>query len=189
MAIPRREVAQTLASTFSKRGLNRKVRATLLRVRTRRECPDGNLRELMWESNTNRGIDREREREEKERDRERKNFCTKSPNLRYCWARSQNKDWANTRGKLAGCEPAYPQLETGRQAGGSQSRKGANSAPEMGFSTKLQAGSQLPTKSSWDPGQMTSSGSVAARSAPQKRHMAHLSQYTHKTKQLGQGRG
>jgi hypothetical protein len=28
-------------------GLNRKVRAALLRVRTRPECPEGNLRELM----------------------------------------------------------------------------------------------------------------------------------------------
>ena len=28
-------------------GLNRKVRAALLRVRARPECPEGNLRELM----------------------------------------------------------------------------------------------------------------------------------------------
>ena len=28
-------------------GLNREVRAALLRVRTRPECPEGNLRELM----------------------------------------------------------------------------------------------------------------------------------------------
>ena len=28
-------------------GLNRKVRAALLRVRTRPECPEGNLKELM----------------------------------------------------------------------------------------------------------------------------------------------
>ena len=41
------EVAQTLASATSKWGLNREARATLLRVRTRTECPEGNLKELM----------------------------------------------------------------------------------------------------------------------------------------------
>ena len=35
-----------LVSTTSKRGLNREARAALLRVRTRPECPEGNLREL-----------------------------------------------------------------------------------------------------------------------------------------------
>ena len=46
MAIPSREVAQTLTSATSKRGLNREVRAALLRVRTVTECPEDNLREL-----------------------------------------------------------------------------------------------------------------------------------------------
>ena len=41
-----REVAQMLASATSKRGLNRKARAALLRVRTRPECPEDSLREL-----------------------------------------------------------------------------------------------------------------------------------------------
>ena len=40
------EVAHTSAFTTSKRGLNREVRAALLRVRTRPECPEDNLREL-----------------------------------------------------------------------------------------------------------------------------------------------
>ena len=35
-----------LASATSKRGLNREVRAALLRVRTWPECLEGNLREL-----------------------------------------------------------------------------------------------------------------------------------------------
>ena len=48
-ATPSREVPQTLASTTSKQGLNREVWAALLRVRTRPECPEGNLRELMWD--------------------------------------------------------------------------------------------------------------------------------------------
>ena len=43
---PSREVAQTLASIISKRGLNREARAALLRVRTGPECPEDNLREL-----------------------------------------------------------------------------------------------------------------------------------------------
>ena len=47
MATPSREVAQMLASATSKWGLNREARATLLRVRTRTECPEGNLKELM----------------------------------------------------------------------------------------------------------------------------------------------
>ena len=43
---PSGEAALTLASTTSKWGLDREARATLLRVRTRPECPKGNLREL-----------------------------------------------------------------------------------------------------------------------------------------------
>ena len=46
MAIPSGKIAQTLASATSKRGMNREARAALLRVRTRPDCPEGNLREL-----------------------------------------------------------------------------------------------------------------------------------------------
>ena len=46
MATPSGEVAQTLMSATSKKGLNREARVALLRVRTRPECPEGNLREL-----------------------------------------------------------------------------------------------------------------------------------------------
>ena len=44
-----REVAQTLMFTTSELWLGREVRAAswILRVRTRPECPDDNLRELM----------------------------------------------------------------------------------------------------------------------------------------------
>ena len=111
--------SQHLASATSKQGLNRKVQAALLRVRTGPECLEGNLRELMWDS--------QRERK-KERDRE-------------------------TERELSHKKP------------GSQSRKGAIiSAPEMASSsTKLQAGSQLLTKTSWDSGWLTSTRRVAAR--------------------------
>ena len=46
MVTPSREAAQTPVSTTSKQGLDREARAALLRVRTRPECPKGNLREL-----------------------------------------------------------------------------------------------------------------------------------------------
>ena len=42
----RREAAQTPASATSKWGLGREARAALLRVRTRPEYPEDNLREL-----------------------------------------------------------------------------------------------------------------------------------------------
>ena len=43
---PSREEVQILAPTTSKQGLGKEARAALLRVRTRPECPKGNLREL-----------------------------------------------------------------------------------------------------------------------------------------------
>ena len=48
-ATPSREVAQTLASATSEQGLDRGawVALSVLRVRTRPECPEDNLRELM----------------------------------------------------------------------------------------------------------------------------------------------
>ena len=39
--------SQMLTSATSKGGLNREGRASLLRVRTRHECPEDNLKELM----------------------------------------------------------------------------------------------------------------------------------------------
>ena len=46
---PSREVAQTPAPTTSKQGLSREAWAasSVLRVRTRPECPEDNLREIM----------------------------------------------------------------------------------------------------------------------------------------------
>ena len=46
MATRRGEAVPRLASAASKRALDREVQAALLRVRTRPECPEGNLREL-----------------------------------------------------------------------------------------------------------------------------------------------
>ena len=49
----------------------------MLRVRTKPECPEDNLRELTLDSNPNCGIAREREKKKKKkkkRERERENF-------------------------------------------------------------------------------------------------------------------
>ena len=53
---PSREAGQTPAPATSKQGLSREAQAALLRVRTRPECPKGNLRELTWASKPDRGI-------------------------------------------------------------------------------------------------------------------------------------
>ena len=53
---PSGEAAQTPASSTSKRGLGREAQAALLRVRTGPECPEGNLRELTWDSKPHWGI-------------------------------------------------------------------------------------------------------------------------------------
>ena len=50
------------ASTTSKWGPNEEEWAAVLRVRTGPECPEGNRRELTWDSNLNCGIAREREK-------------------------------------------------------------------------------------------------------------------------------
>ena len=47
---PSGEAAQTSASATSKLGLGREAQAALLRVNTRPEFPEGNLRELTWYS-------------------------------------------------------------------------------------------------------------------------------------------
>ena len=72
---PSRAAAQTPASATSKRRLGREVRAILLRVRTGPECPEGNLRELTSDSKPDPEIA----------------TPAKSPKLRHCQARSQNK--------------------------------------------------------------------------------------------------
>jgi len=55
------------------------------------------------------------------------------------------------------------QGQRGRKAAARARRRGAISAPETVSFTKLGAGSQLLTKSSWDPGQLISARRVAVR--------------------------
>ena len=56
MVTPSQEAAQMPASATSKRGLGREAPAAWLRVRTVPECPEGNLRELTWDSKPDCGI-------------------------------------------------------------------------------------------------------------------------------------
>ena len=71
-------------------------------------------------------------------------------------------------------------------------RKGANSAPETASSSKLQAGSQLLTKSSWDPGRLVSVRKVTARDQHLRRDNSTPETVfplcTQDTEQLGLGR-
>ena len=55
-ATPSGEAVQTFTSTTSKQRLDREVQAALLRVRTRPQCPKGNLRELTRDNNPDFGI-------------------------------------------------------------------------------------------------------------------------------------
>ena len=127
-----------LISTISKSG---EVWAALLKVRTRPECPEGNLRELKWDSHPNCGISREQKK--KKNKEERENFPVKSSNLRHCWPDHRTKDWANTRGELAGCGPAHPPPEAGMQVGNSQRWKARGKlSPRDGI--PYQTASRLP---------------------------------------------
>ena len=53
---PSGEAVQTPASATNKQGLDREARAALLNVKTGPECPEGNLRELTWDSKPDCGI-------------------------------------------------------------------------------------------------------------------------------------
>ena len=98
MATPSGEVPQMLSSVTSKRRVNGEERAAFLRVRTRPECLEGNLRELTWD-NLNCYSQRERGKKKKKRE----NFLVKSPNLKHCQPAHRTKNCANTRGEIAGC--------------------------------------------------------------------------------------
>ena len=98
----------------------------------------------------------------------------KSSNLRHCQAA---KDWANTRGELAGSRLAHPPLEDGRQVGDSQSRKARGKlGPRDGI--PCQTASRLPVANQVFLGSWTvdiCQEGRSQRSAPQKRYTAHLS--------------
>ena len=84
--------------------------------------------------------------------------------LKCSLARSQNKGLSYTKRELAGCIQAFPCTE-GREAGRRQPElegEGQSWPQRLASSTKLWAGSQLLTISSWDPGQLISVRRVIA---------------------------
>ena len=86
-------------------------RAALLKVRTRPKCPEGNWRELLWDTNLNSGTAKEREK-------------INGPNTLPAVCRT--KGLSKSRGAS--------RLQTGPsppEAGDKGEGKGANSAPEM----------------------------------------------------------
>ena len=133
----------------------------MLRVRMQPECPEDNLRELTWDSNPNCGIAREGK---KIKNRERE-LSHEKPNLRHSLACSQNKGLSKyqRRGSWLQTSPLPSQRQRGMWATARAGRQGAILALGMASSTKLWVGSQLLTKSSWDPGRLTSARRVAAR--------------------------
>ena len=135
---------------------------SMLRVRTEPECPEDNLRELMWDSNLNCEISREREKKKK---RERKNFPAKSSKLKHCQACSQNKGLSRyqRRAYWLRTGPCPRWRQRGRQVAARVGRRGPILVSEMAPFTKLPAGSQLLTKSSWDPGWLTPTRRASVR--------------------------
>ena len=120
----------------------------------------------MWDRNPNFRLAREKKKKkrkkERERERESESFPMKSSNLRHCQPAHITKDWAKTRGELAGCRLAHPLPEARGRRATARAGKG-QSASEIASFTKLRAGSQLLTKSSWDPGWLTFTRTVTAR--------------------------
>ena len=112
----------------------------MLRVRTGPECPEDNLRELTWNSNPNCGREKERER----------SFPRKA--LRHNLACSQNKGLNEYQRRVSQLwtGPSTRRRQRGRRATARARRWEAILAPEMASSTKLWAGSQLLTKTSWE---------------------------------------
>ena len=87
----------------------------------------------------------------------------KSPNLRHGQACSENKG-------LSECQRRASPLQTGsspavgREAGGRQPQlERGKLGPREASSTKLQAGTQSLTKTSWDSGQLTSAWKITSR--------------------------
>ena len=87
----------------------------------------------------------------------------KSPNLRYCQACPQNKGLSEYQRRASRLWTS-PSPARDREAGWVQPEpERDNLGPREASSTKLQGGSQSLTKTSWDPGRLTSAGRVTAR--------------------------
>ena len=170
-----REVSQMLVSASSEWELGRESWAVslALRVRTWTECPEDNLRELMWDSNPNPGMP---ERQEKKKKKKKKPLLQMEQRIER-YQRSISPLPYRT---------LPPQWQRGRCSTARATRQwaAAISSPETTSATKLSAGSQLLTMSSWDPGWFTSARSVTAWDQLPRGDTWH----TWETKQFGPGR-
>ena len=103
----------------------------LLRGRTGLECPEGNLRELTWDSTPNCGIARERERE--------RTILWNALTWGIARPAHRTKDRETTRGDLVGMDRPIPhQKQTGK---GQPELERGNCGSREAFSMKLQTGS------------------------------------------------
>ena len=126
-------------------------------TRTRTECPEDNLRELIWDSNPNHGLPR---------DKKKKTFPSKSSNTTWrSLVCSHNEGLREYQEQQASCCIGLS-LPKGRETGMWQPElegKGLlQSWPQRQHHPTNWAGSQLLTMSSWDPGQLTSARSITA---------------------------
>ena len=154
------EVAQMLMSATRELGLGREAWAasSVLRARTGPECPEDNLRELTWDSNPNCGIAKETHI------RTKKPFMWKA--LMHSQVHSQNKGLSKYQRRASwlhvGSSPPRVK-EAGMWQPEPEGKGLLHSQPQRAASsTKLWAGSQLLTTSSWDPGWLTSARRVTA---------------------------
>ena len=147
---PSREVTQTPTSTAGQGGAG-----CMLRVRTESECPEDNLRELTWDSNPNCGI----EREKKKREFSRKRLW---PNMQPGSLREQRVERIPKRASWLRTSPSPRRRQRGKHTNSQSQKTRGNLSSETASSTKLLAGSQLLTKSSWDPGWLICARRAAA---------------------------
>ena len=126
--------------------MDREARAALLRVRTGPECPEGNLRELAWDSNPHCGI-----------------AIPKSPNQRHHEDCSQDKGLSRAS-----------QLQTGPSpTRASQSQKGGNCGPREVSYTKMLA-DFIASQDFLGFWMVDIAGRVAARDQLPRRDIGHI---------------
>ena len=103
----------------------------------------------------------------------------KSPNLGHCWAHSQNKGLSKYQRRATGCGLAHPHQRQGGRWGAAKAREGQSPRDSILYQTA----SRLPVASQdlgfW-MGDICQEGQ-SQRSAPQRRHAAHLRRRAHCT--------
>ena len=176
IATSSREVAQVLLFATSKLGLGRKAQAasSVLSVRTRHECPENNLRELRWDSNPNLGITRETKQKTKQ-NKQKKIFLGK---LYPHTQKALLSEYQRRASRL----PIGPSLPGGREAGEQHPAEGKGCCNLHRDHIFHQTVSRLPVVN------LVFLGSCmvdicqechSLRSAPQRRHTAHLGLCSH----------